>query len=79
MSESDRECVCKPATPEQCQCQYADWPAPENIHYKCDFCAKRPVARELIVHTMPWAICLRCWDFHHLSIEIIQKRHQEEE
>ena len=70
MNENERECVCG---------HPPDWPESENLHYKCDFCGQRPVARELVVHTLPWAICRRCWDFHHLAIEIIQKRHAGEE
>ncbi len=75
---SKQNCVCghwDAELPDRCQCQYMDWP---SNSYKCDFCGKLPVAKELVIHTMPWAICRVCWDMHHHAIALVQARGEEE-
>ncbi len=78
-TESEAECACKKAGfVGHCQCQYPGWLQHENKHYSCDFCGKNPVEKELIIHTMPWAICRPCWDLHHHAIALVHARGEEE-
>ncbi len=67
MSEDERECVCPPwiiaDSPEQCQCQYYNWPGSENRHQSCDFCGENPVV--LSVNDDAWWICQECADAHY--------------
>ncbi len=58
VNADERGCVCRPATSEQCQCQYSDWPSVQNRHQACDFCGENPVV--LSVNDDAWWICAAC-------------------
>ncbi len=65
VSESKTECVCgyQGDHPDQCQCQYGDWPETENKHQSCDFCMEKPVY--VSINDGLWWICRDCYVSHY--------------